>query len=114
MKKFVTNYIPYLLLAVMLIALIPSITNRISHEEGNKNVVISLLYNDIRNKLSTEHLDDTLEEYKKAGINTISIMEDDINSMVARGDITTIKYNMLHHRYDWESVEMAEMIEKYR
>ncbi|MBE7044299.1 MAG: hypothetical protein E7397_02120 [Ruminococcaceae bacterium] len=112
MKKFVTNYIPYLLLAVMLIALIPSITNRISHEEGNKNVVISLLYNDIRNKLSTEHLDDTLEEYKKAGINTISIMEDDINSMVARGDITTIKYNMLHHRYDWESVEMAEMIEK--
>ncbi|MBQ7960556.1 MAG: hypothetical protein IJ285_04985 [Clostridia bacterium] len=112
MKKLITNYAAYILLAVMLLSLVPGITNRIFHENENDNVVISILYNDIRNKISGKALDKMLDEYKSSGIDTISIMEDDINSMVARGEITSIKHNILLHKYDAESVEMGEMIIK--
>ncbi len=110
MKKFITNYVPYILLAVMLLALIPGISNRISHENENRNVVISFLYNDVRSKLSAEAIDELLDKYQDIGVDTISIMEDDINSMSSRGEITQIKYNSLCQRYDAESIEIAELV----
>ena len=110
MKNFITRYTAIILIAVMFLLLIPGISLRLNSEKANKSVVISLLYNDIRNKLNKADLDATLAEYKKSGINTVSIMEDDINSLVARGDLTCIKYNVLHHKYDSQSIAIAEFI----
>lgn len=110
MKKFVTSYGPYILLAVMLLALIPGIANRISHENDNRNVVISFLYNDVRSKLSAQDIDEQISEYQDMGVNTVSITEDDINAMVSRGEINAIKYNALCQKYDTESVEMSKLV----
>lgn len=110
MKKFVTNYGPYILLAVMLIALIPGIANRISHENDNRNVIISFLYNDARYKLSDQDLEEQISAYQDMGVNMVSVTEDDINAMVARGEITSMKYNALCQKYDTESMEMAKLI----
>lgn len=110
MKKFVVNVLPWLLIAVMLIALLPSVALRVKNEEGNKNIVISFLYNDLCNKVSSNKLDQTLKKFFDAGVTTVSIMEDDVNAMVARGDVTCIKYNVLCHKYDEESMDMAEAI----
>lgn len=110
MKKFVTSYGPYILLAVMLLALIPGIANRISHENDNRNVVISFLYNDVRSKLSAQDIDEQIAEYQAMGVNTVSVTEDDINAMVSRGEITAIKYNALCQKYDTDSVEMSKLV----
>lgn len=110
MKKLITNYVPYILLAVMLIALIPGITNRISHENSNRNVVISFHYNDVRSKLSSGDIEKNLNEYQDIGVNTISIMEDDLNSMTSRGEITSTRYNVLCQEYDLDSMEIAKLV----
>ena len=112
MKKFVTKYIPFVILTVAIAILIPGISKRITSENKNNNIVISVLYNDISNKVSQNKLTSILEEYKNAGINTISVMEDDVNSLVSRGDVTCIKYNVLRHKYDDESMRLADFIEK--
>ena len=49
-------------------------------------------------KVTAEKLDKQLEEYKNAGITTVSVMEDDINSLVSAGELTCIKYNVLLHK----------------
>ena len=112
MKNFITRYTAILLIAVMFILLIPGISLRIGSESQNKSVVLSLLYNDIRNKLNKTDLANAMEQYKSSGINTVSIMEDDVNSLVARGDLTCIKYNVLHHKYDQQSIDIANFIEQ--
>lgn len=112
MKKFITKYLIYIVLIAMIALLIPGIGNRIEHEAKNKNVVMSLLYNDIANKVSKSELYENIDGYKKEGLNMISIMEDDINSLVARGDLTCIKYNVLRHKYDKQSLEIADKIEE--
>ena len=112
MKKILTNYIAWIILAVMFILLIPSLNNRIYNENKNNNVTISLLFNDIRTKVSNEVLSKTLKEYKSKGLNVISLMEEDVNSLVARGDITSIKYNILRHKYDDESMRVADVIKE--
>ncbi len=110
MKKFITKNIAWILLVIMFVSLIPSITLRITNESKNDNVVISLLYNDLRNKVSSEKLESVLDECLKMGINVVSVMEEDINNMVSRGDITCIKYNVLCHKYDDESIRIANAI----
>ncbi len=110
MKKWIPRFGIYVLLLAMLLSLIPAIGLRVSRESQNKNVTISVLYNDIRNKLSPEKCAAMLTKYKEAGISAVSLMEEDLNSMVARGTITCIKYNVLRHKYDKESMEMAEQI----
>jgi len=110
MKKFLTKYMVYMLLFAMLLTLIPSMQLRLASESRNKNVTISILYNDIRNKLAGDKLSTMLTRYKEAGIDTVSVMEDDLNAMIARGDVTCIKYNVLRHKYDDESMQIAEQI----
>ncbi len=114
MKKFITNVLPYLLMAAMLVSLFPAVVLRVKNERGNKNVVVSLLYNDLRNKVSDKVLEQELKSYLASGITTVSVTEEDVNAMVARGDITCIKYNVLCHKYDDESMNMAAQIhDKY-
>ncbi len=110
MKKFITKYAAYIIIAAMVAALIPGIINRVGNENKNDNITISVLYNDMIQKVSEDGLDQILEEYKGIGVNTISIMEEDINALVARGDVTSIKYNILRHKYDDESMNLADMI----
>ncbi len=112
MKKFFEKILPWILVAVLFISLIPSVVTRVKNEEANKNVSISLLYNDIRNKVSAKKLEKALEEYKKIGVNKVTIMEDDVNALVSRGEVTCIKYNVLCHKYDDESMEIANIIKE--
>ncbi len=112
MRKFTEKVLPWILTIVLFIGLIPSVITRVKNEQANKNVAISLLYNDIRNKVSSRKLENALEEYKKLGVNKVTIMEDDVNALVARGEVTCIKYNVLCHKYDDESMEIADIIKK--
>ncbi len=110
MKKFVTRYLPFIILVIAFVLLIPGISKRIENENKNDNVVISILYNDLINKVSENKIDDFLAKCKEEGLNTISVMDDYINSLTLRGDITSIKYNALCQKYDNESIKMAEFI----
>ncbi len=112
MKKILTNYAAWLVLVVMVILLIPGLGNRIENENKNNNVTVSLLYNDIRNKVSADTLSKILKEYKSKGFNVVSLMENDVNALVGRGDITSIKYNVLRHKYDDESMRIADAIKE--
>ncbi len=111
MKKICIRYGVFILLAAMLLSLVPGFTLRLGSEAQNKNVTVSLLYNDFRSKVSEEQFGELLEAYKEAGVRTISVMEEDVNALVARGDATCIKYNVLRHKYDAESIEIANFIE---
>lgn len=112
MKKLFTKYLPFAIILIMLILLVPTINERISNEKKNENITVSVLYNDLANKVIKTKLYSSLHEFKQIGVDTVSLMEDDLNSMVARGDVTCIKYNVLRHKYDDESMEMADFIEE--
>lgn len=112
MKKIREKFGIWILIAAMFLALIPSVVRRVQNEQQNDKVVMSLLYNDIKNKVSPVKLDEMLSEYKKIGVDTISVMEDDVNSLVARGEVTCIKYNVLKHKYEDENIKIAEYISK--
>ena len=112
MKKFLTKFLAWIIMGAMFICFIPPIATRVKNEANNKNVAVSLLYNDLRNKVSDEKLSLMLDKFLAAGINKVTVMEDDVNALVARGDITCIKYNTLRHKYDEESMIIADTIEK--
>ena len=110
MKNVFTKFIGWALLLAMILFLIPSLGTRIENEALNNNVTVSVLYNNLKEKVTAEKLDKQLEEYKNAGITTVSVMEDDINSLVSAGELTCIKYNVLLHKYDDESIRVGEAI----
>ncbi len=110
MKEYVIKYTPWIVIAAMLLLLVPGLGVRVSNEAGNKNVTVSLLYNDIRNKVSSKNLESFLDECLDMGIDTVSVMEDDLNSLTSKGEVTSIKYNVLCHKYDDESMRVAEAI----
>ncbi|MGN1097411.1 MAG: DUF5693 family protein [Clostridia bacterium] len=109
-KKRVYNIVKAAIALLMVLIILPSVVQRVSNESQNKNVVVSLLYNDIKMKLSKEDLDRELDEYKKLGVNTITVQEEDLNSLISSGTITCIKYNVLLHKYDDESEDMIKQI----
>ena len=110
MKNIMVKYTPWVIILAMIVLLIPGLTTRVENEKDNKNITMSLLYNDIYNKVTKSKVDTFLDECKNNGITTVSIMEDDLNSLSARGDLTSIKYNVLRHKYDDESMRVAEAI----
>lgn len=112
MKKNLTRILTFIIIAALICCLIPAFSKRVETEKENKNVVVSLYYNDIANRLRGEKLEDAIAEFKNTGVTTISFSEENLNSMVARGDITNIKYNVLRHKYDDESLELANLIAK--
>lgn len=112
MKKHFTKILAVIIIAALICCLLPTFKNRINIEKDNSNVVVSLYYNDLANKLRGEKLDDAIDEFKEVGVTTMSFSEENINSMVARGDITNIKFNVLRHKFDDESLELARLLEK--
>lgn len=112
MKNIIIKYTPWIVIAAMLLLLIPGLGVRVNNESKNDNVTISLLYNDVKTKLSSKNLDKFLDECKEIGIDTVSVMEDDLNSLTQKGEVTSIKYNVLCHKYDDESMRVAEAIEQ--
>lgn len=112
MKNHLKHIFAIALAIILIITLIPKFTKRIEVEKTNKNVAVSLYYNDIANRLRGKKLDDAIEKFKEIGVTTLSFSEENVNAMVARGDITNIKYNVLKHKYDDESIALAKEIEK--
>lgn len=112
MKKSITRIITFILIIVLICVLIPTFTKRIHVENKNTNITVSLYYNDIANRLRGKKLDKAINDFKDIGVTTLSFSEENLNSMVARGDITNIKYNVLRHKYDDESIEISKQIEK--
>ncbi|MDO5478855.1 MAG: DUF5693 family protein, partial [Clostridia bacterium] len=110
MKKFITKFLAWIILGVMFLTFVPTVVTRVKNEQNNRNVSVSLLYNDLRNKVSDEKLSEMLEKFLDAGVDKITVMEDDVNALVARGDITCIKFNTLRHKYDEESMIIADKI----
>ena len=93
------------------LCLIPQFTARVTAERGNRGVVISLLYSDIRNRLSDKALSEYLDRYAEAGIRTVSVPEDTVSTLVTRGDIVGLRYHDIRHKYDTESVAIEEALE---
>lgn len=112
MKKISTSVIATALALILVLTLIPAFARRLDNESRNKNIVVSLYYNDLANRLTGKTLDDAVNDFYDIGVTTVSVAEENINAMVARGDVTNIKYNVLRHKYDDESIELAEIIAK--
>ena len=110
MKNRITTIIAWVLILTMLILLVPSLITRLNAEKANKNVTVSVLYNDLEKKVSPEKLSENLSAYKEIGVDMVSIMEEDLNAYVSAGKLTCIKYNVLLHKYDEESVYVGKTI----
>ncbi len=110
MKNFLLKWTAWIVIAVMALTLIPTIVKRVTIENSNKNVVMALDYNDIDTKVSSEKMDEFLEEIKNEGVNIVSVMEENVNSLTSKGYVTCIKYNVLCHKYDDESIRVANAI----
>lgn len=110
MKNRLTTIISWALIIVMLLLITPSLITRLDVEVGNRNVTMAVLYNDLEKKVSQSKLYDNLDGYKKIGVDTVAVMEDDLNALVSEGVITCIKYNVLLHKYDEESIYAGEFI----
>ena len=113
MKKYLTKIITLIFLTALICCIIPTFTKRIEAEAKNSNVVVSLYYNDIANKLRGKKLDDAISAFEEVGVTTLSFAEENINSMVIRGDVTNIKFNVLRHKFDDESLDLARYIENH-
>ena len=112
MKNFITRYAAWIITAVMFVSLLPGITNRVSNEKQNNNIVISVHYNNLSNVVSRPKLFETLDKFMEIGVNMATVQEEDVNFLVSRGEITSIKYNVLRHKYDKESMDIADFIAK--
>lgn len=109
-KKKLYNIIKLVLAVVLIAAMLPTTFARIRNESNNRSVVVSLLYNDIKMKLSAKDLDEQLDEYKKLGVNTVTVQEEDLNSLVSSGTVTCLKYNVLLHKYEAENENMIAQL----
>lgn len=110
MKKKVINLITFLLAAIYIAALIPNAITRVKNENGNKNVAISLQYINDKAALTADELDKYIDSAIDSGANTVSVNEEDLNTLANKGVITVLKYNVLCHKYDEESVNIADML----
>lgn len=111
--KQLNKFLPWVLIAVLLVALLPAAVNRVQNENENKNVVPAVLYKDFNIVLSRDDTDKYMKDFKDAGVTTVALMEEDLNSLVLNGVVTNIKYNVLLHKYDEESMIIAEELRKF-
>ncbi len=98
------------IMVVLTAMLVPTFALRLDNESRNKDVVFALNYNNARMVLSDEEFDETLEENKKIGVNTLLIGEESLNSMINAGYVTAIRYNVLCHKYDDESEDIIKLL----
>ncbi len=109
-KSKLYNGVKIILAAAIIAAMLPTAFVRVRNESRNRSVVVSLLYNDIKMKLSKKDLDEQLDEYKKLGVNTVTVQEEDLNSLANSGTVTCLKYNVLLHKYEEENEDMIAQI----
>ena len=109
-KAKVYNLVKAVIALLMIALIVPSVVTRVKNESGNKDVVVSLLYNDIRMKLSASDLDRELRKYREMGVTTMSVQEEDLNSLIASGTVTCLKYNVIKHRFDDESEDLVKQL----
>ncbi len=112
MKKFITRYLALIVLFASIALLVPEIANRIENEKKNDNIVMSVLYNDIEKNLSKSDLAEILDEYKENGIDTVSLIEGDLNNLLIRGEISSDAYKEIRAKYDDESRRLCAFIEE--
>lgn len=110
-KNLIIRIAIMLLLVVMIL---PTFCQRSTNESLNKDVIFALNYNNANMLLSAEEFDDTLEENRKMGVNTLFVGEESVNSLINAGFVTGIKYNVLCHKYDDESEAIIKQFENNR
>lgn len=111
MKKTVNRtYITVLAVVLLILALVPAFLTRVGYEQDHKNVVVAVSYNDLSKNLAQESLDKILLDYYEAGVTVVNIPEEDVEGMAAQGRITTLTYGDLVHKYDDESIALAETV----
>lgn len=93
-----------------LAVMIPSFAMRVKNENANRDLVFALNYNNVAMVLNDEEVEETLAENKKIGVNTVLIGEESINSLIASGSVTGIKYNVLCHKYDDETEDIIKQL----
>ncbi len=106
------NLIVRIVIFVILLALIsPAFIKRVKNESDNKDVLFAINYNSAAMVLSEEELAETLKRNTAdSGIKTAIIAEESVNSLINSGYITSIKYNVLCHKYDDESEEIIKKL----
>ncbi len=92
-----------IIFVILLAMVIPSFAVRVKNESDNKDVIFALNLNDAQLLLSADEVEESIEENKSFGVNTVVVEEESLNSLITRGHITAIKYGVLCHKYDDES-----------
>lgn len=110
MKRINRIHITVLAVILLVLALVPSFLTRVNYEQSRKNVVVAVSYNDLANKLGQESLEKILRNYYDAGVTVVNVPEEDVDSMSGRGEFTSLTYGDLIHKYDEESVALAEAV----
>ncbi len=113
MKKLFTKYAAWAVIVVMVVLLIPAVANRTANENKNNNIVVSALYKDFEGNLSPAKLSETMDKLKEAGVSVVSVSEDNLSTLADAGELTTLTYGSLCHKYDAESMYLAEQIGTY-
>ena len=62
-KASIYNAVKAVIALLMIALIMPSVVTRTVNERQNKDIVVSLLYNDIRMKLPDKDLDQELRKY---------------------------------------------------
>lgn len=100
--------------AVAALCLLPRFIFRIKNESVNNRVTISLLYSDIKNKVSADRIPEYLDRFADAGVSAVSLPEDSMGFLTARGDIIGLRYRDIRHNYDGKSAGIEEILDGVR
>jgi len=110
-RSFIVRIIVMLLLVAIMV---PTFVKRVENEGKNKDVVFAYNYNNADMVLSEEEFEESLKRNKENGVNTVSIGEESLNSLISQGYVSAIRYNVLCHKYDDESEEIIKLFEDDR
>lgn len=100
--------------AVLALCLLPRFFCRVQTESKNDRVVMSLLYSDIKNKISADALPEYLDRSADAGVTAVSLPEDSMGFLTARGDIVGVRYHDIRREYDVKSEKVEALLEGVR
>ena len=112
MKKLTPVITAWIILIAMLLTMVPGVVTRIKTEQNNKNVTVSLMYSLISTRVSKAKLDEMLDKYMAAGIDTITLIEMDMNYLVAQGLASCTKFNAISLENDALSKKITKEIRK--
>lgn len=94
-----------------MISLLPQFFARVDAESNNRGVVFSLLYTEAKNRLDPDSLSQYLESAKDAGVTSVTVSEDTMNVLIARGDVVGLQLHDIRHKYDDETVGIEAAVD---